>query len=431
MHRQCLILADSTEALVELCGISLIERLLRTVQRCGFRQAIVLSSIPEVITKHLSKPSWARTELELSIRTRPSGPVSVKQIVDVWPDSVPTLLVLQGDTVLDTRLATLLAEQASATALVDSNVPLKMQPLVLSVPATSRGKLCGAALLKHDWASSQDLPLSRALCQGVDQGSLAVLDIATQPLYSKEMRRELRPLWFPAPAPANKKLAERILLNSTQKGALDLPAHLHAPIEQWLVSYLCRTSLRPNQLTGICNIVAWIATYLFATGHLVSGTAIALVVGILDGLDGKQARLKVETSKSGKREHWFDAIFEWSWWTALAYHFRTSGELPQAFGYLFLLLGAEAVDALAKASVLFTYGKLIDELSPFDRLIRLVGGRRNIYIWILAVGVLSGNAAGAFVVMAWWEVVTAAVHIPRAIWAVWLQRRRLPADVAT
>lgn len=430
MHRQCLILADSTEALVELCGISLIERLLRTVQRCGFRQAIVLSSTPEIITKHLSKPSWARTELELSIRTRPSGPVSVKQIVDVWPDAVPTLLILQGDTVLDTRLATLLAEQASATALVDSAVPLTMQQLVLSVPATSKGKLCGAALLKRDWASSQDLPLSQALGQGVEQDALAALDIATQPLYSNEMRRELRPFWFPAPAPANKKLAERILLDSAQKGTLDFPAQLHAPIEQWLVFHLCRTSLRPNQLTTICNIVAWIATYLFATGHLVWGTGIALVVGVLDGLDGKQARLKVETSKSGKWEHWFDAIFEWSWWTALAYHFRISAELPQAFAYLFLLLGAEAVDALAKGSVLFTYGKLIDELSPFDRLIRLVGGRRNIYIWILAVGVLSGKAAGAFVVIAWWEVVTAAVHIPRAIWAVWLRRRRLPADVA-
>jgi 1L-myo-inositol 1-phosphate cytidylyltransferase / CDP-L-myo-inositol myo-inositolphosphotransferase len=323
------------------------------------------------------------------------------------------------------------AEQASATALVDSAVPLTMQQLVLSVPATSKGKLCGAALLKHDWASSQDLPLSQALGQGVEQGALAALDIATQPLYSNELRRELRPFWFPAPAPANKKFAERILLDSAQKGTLDFPAQLHAPIEQWLVFHLCRTSLRPNQLTTICNIVAWIATYLFATGHLAWGTGIALVVGILDGLDGKQARLKVETSKSGKWEHWFDTIFEWSWWTALAYHFRISGELPQAFGYLFLLLGAEAADALAKGSVLFTYGKLIDELSPFDRLIRLVGGRRNIYIWILAVGVLWGNAATAFVVIAWWETVTAAVHIPRAIWAVWLRRRRLPADVAT
>jgi phosphatidylglycerophosphate synthase len=283
-------------------------------------------------------------------------------------------------------------------------------------------------LLRHDWALSQDLPLGRALSEGIDQHFLVALDVAAQPRYSNQMRRELRPFWFPAPTLAQKKLAEHILLDSAQKGSLDLPAYVHAPIEQRLISYLCRTSLRPNQLTAICNFVAWIATVLFATGHLAWGIGIALVVGILDGLDGKQARLKVETSQSGKREHWFDLLFELSWWIALAYYFRSSGELPQAFGYLVLLLGAEGVDALAKGSVLFTYGKLIDELSPFDRFVRLFGGRRNVYIWILAIGLLLGAPAKAFVVMAWWEVVTAAVHIPRAIWAIRARRRRRATD---
>ena len=56
------------------------------------------------------------------------------------------------------------------------------------------------------------------------------------------------------------------------------------------------------------NIVAWAATFLFATGRLGWGTILALAVGILDGLDGKQARVKIETTKAGKLEHWFDAL---------------------------------------------------------------------------------------------------------------------------
>jgi hypothetical protein len=51
---------------------------------------------------------------------------------------------------------------------------------------------------------------------------------------------------------------------------------------------------------------------------------------VLDGLDGKQARLKVETNRTGKIEHWFDAVFEMSWWIALAWHFQASGQLPDA-----------------------------------------------------------------------------------------------------
>jgi hypothetical protein len=117
-----------------------------------------------------------------------------------------------------------------------------------------------------------------------------------------------------------------------------------------------------------------IVTFLLVTGHLGWGLALALVVGVLDGLDGKRARIKIETTKSGKIEHWFDALFEMSWWIALAWHFQVSGQLPGAFGYLLLLIVAEGVDGLAKGSVHFTTGKLIDELGAF-RAPRSTGGR--------------------------------------------------------
>jgi 1L-myo-inositol 1-phosphate cytidylyltransferase / CDP-L-myo-inositol myo-inositolphosphotransferase len=143
--------------------------------------------------------------------------------------------------------------------------------------------------------------------------------------------------------------------------------------------------------------------------------ALALIVGVLDGLDGKQARIKIETTKSGKIEHWFDALFEMSWWIALAWHFQVSGQLPGAFGYLLLLLVAEGLDGLAKGSVYFTTGKLIDELGAFERFVRLVGGRRNVYVWILTIGFLLGAPAKAFIFMAWLQVATATVHLTSAI----------------
>jgi hypothetical protein len=57
---QLFILADAPDALVELFGISLLERLLRTAQRLGFREAVILSKTPAEIAAHLAKPSWAR-----------------------------------------------------------------------------------------------------------------------------------------------------------------------------------------------------------------------------------------------------------------------------------------------------------------------------------------------------------------------------------
>jgi phosphatidylglycerophosphate synthase len=417
----CLVLADSPGALTELCGISTLERLLRTLVRCGIARATVLSSTPKVIAEQLARPSWPRAGMDLTLRTRANGGLRLEQIVDVWPNSAKLLLVVPADAVFDVRLFRLLVSQSGPAVLVDSAAPVRLQPLVASTPNTNRGKICGPSVLRRDWAQEQPRKhsgLERALRSGLENNTLAALDVAAQPSYSLEMRRDLRPLWFPASSPSQKKLAERLLLHSTQKGMPDLPAWVHAPIENFLIARLCKTPITPNQLTVFCNAVAWVTTILFATGQLAWGMALALIVGVLDGLDGKQARVKVETTRAGKLEHWFDAIFEWSWWTALAYHFQVSGHLPGAFRYWLLLLLAEAIDGFAKGSVYFTTGKTIDELGTFERLVRLLGGRRNIYVWILTVGLLLGAPAKAFVLMAWLEAATALVHLPRAAWVL-------------
>jgi uncharacterized membrane protein YhdT len=56
--------------------------------------------------------------------------------------------------------------------------------------------------------------------------------------------------------------------------------------------------------------------------------------------------------------------------------------------------------------------------------VRLLGGRRNIYVWILTIGFLLGNAPGAFALMAWWEAATALVHVVRAIFAISFRQKR-------
>src|SRR6267143_22282 len=84
MRHECVIIADSPGALVELCGISILERLLRTLQRCGIKRATILSSTPKLITEPLTKPSWPRAQLDITLRGRPDAPAPVDQIVRVW-----------------------------------------------------------------------------------------------------------------------------------------------------------------------------------------------------------------------------------------------------------------------------------------------------------------------------------------------------------
>jgi 1L-myo-inositol 1-phosphate cytidylyltransferase / CDP-L-myo-inositol myo-inositolphosphotransferase len=417
MIDECLIITENAGALTELCGISVLDRLLRTLQRCGFQSATVWATEPDAIRTALARPSQFQNQIAIKVRGRESGPLSLKEIVDLSAGTGELFMVVKGDMIFDDRLLRLLATQTTATALIDSAPPESLQQLI-AVPQIDGGWFCGAAVLNKKWAAAQDSLVEESIHKGLAEGAITVVDVAAQPTYSPEMRRPLRPFWFPAPPPSEKLLAEQLILRSAQKGAQDLPAWVHAPIENFLISCLWRTSITPNQLTISCNVIAWTATVLFTTGHLACGLALALLVGVLDGLDGKQARVKIETTSGGKLEHWFDAAFEWSWWIALAYHLQISGKLPAAFWYLFLLLLAEAVDGIAKGTVLFKTGKLIDELSLFERVVRLFGGRRNVYVWILTIGLLFGAPAKAFIVMAWWEVATAILHLPRAAWVL-------------
>ncbi len=418
----CIILADSPGVLVELCGISILERLLRTLQRCEIKRAIILSSRADVVGRALARRSWARAQIDVTVCNGGPVAVTVERIVDVWPKPVKLLLVVRGDTVLDIRLLRLLATQTKSAVLIDRAPPpgSALQELVVSAPEME--KFCGAAVIDYQWTRTQTGSFEETLIRAMTTQQIAAIDVAALSSYSPEMRRDIRPYWFPAPSPSRKKLAERLLLHSAQKGAPDLPAWVHAPIENFLIARLCKTPITPNQLTMFTNAVAWIATILFATGRLGWGLALALIVGVLDGLDGKQARVKVETTKRGKLEHWFDTLFEWSWWISIAYYLQSSGQLAGAFRYLLLLLVAEAIDGILKASVKFTTDRLIDELGAFERLVRLIGGRRNVYVWILTIGFLLGAPGKAFVAMAWLELVTAIVHLPRAVWEIGVKR---------
>lgn len=423
---ECLIIADHPAASVELCGISTMERSLRTLQACGFTRALVLTDSQELMLKARRASSPLRRKIVWNFAAQRTGPVTLEQVVAVWPDDHRNLLVLRGDSVFDARLLRLLRTQDSPVALVDSAVPAKLLLLVSSAPMTNRGRFCGAALLSRDWVTGRSAPLEEALCAGLDDGSLASFDVATQSWYSAELHRDLRAYWFPSPSPVHNKLAENVILDAAQKGTLDIPALVHAPIERFLVSKLCKFLITPNQLTIFSNIVAWSATILFATGHLGWGIAVALAVGVLDGLDGKLARVKLETSKAGKLEHFFDVLFENSWWIALAFYLQSTGKLSGAYHYLLLLLSAEVLAKLARSSILRSSGKSVGELSRFDRIVRLIGARRNVHVWILAVGIVLRNPAGAFVLVAWWEAITAAAHLPRAAWTLWVGRSNVP-----
>src|SRR5437763_16240430 len=58
-----ILIADAPDGLTELCGVNLLERLLRILQRLGFRKAIVFSTTPGIVGAELAKRSWPREQI--------------------------------------------------------------------------------------------------------------------------------------------------------------------------------------------------------------------------------------------------------------------------------------------------------------------------------------------------------------------------------
>jgi 1L-myo-inositol 1-phosphate cytidylyltransferase / CDP-L-myo-inositol myo-inositolphosphotransferase len=416
-----LILANSQDALTDLCGISLLERLRRIVRKLGFAEAMILSNSVESIATHAGKLSWRRGEVALTFREGEIQKVTISKILDYLgaltlpPDG--RVLIVSAGFYCDERLLRVLAEAQTDSALIDSDPP----SLVKSFPEDSGihglDRLPCALLLSRKWLIGKDraVLLQQAVASEAMSGGIALVDAAQQPAYVRSLRRNVRPVFFPAPLPERRAAAERLLQDATQKHVLDFPAIIHGPIEDWLVLRLCRTSITPNQVTLTGAMLGAGVTVLYAFGHLWAGALLALVFGVLDGLDGKLARLKAQTTKLGKREHVLDYFIEMSWWMALAHHFQASSQLRHAYMLLLVFYGADCLERLARRSVVLRLGRHLDDASQFDRLVRFVAGRRNIYTWLFVFCLLIGRAANGFVLLCCWGIASSAIHIFRAI----------------
>ena len=403
-----ILVADAPEALTELCGVNLLERLLRILQRLGFRRAIVFSATPEIVGAELARRSWPRNQITADLVSSATKPLTAQWLLEQSP--ADCFLIIPANIYCDARLLAALCAKDSSVALVDSNPPEFARHLVRNP--------CGPAVITRDFlfALSPTAPFFSELTRKIDHGKIDIVDAAKEDDYIVSMRRHVRPLCFRVPQEQDRRLTERIILDSAQNGTLDLPAYLHAPIETGVISLLCKTRITPNQITIADLIIGCSATAAFAVGRVGLGILAALIFGIVDGLDGKQARVKIETTERGKWEHHLDHLIENSWWAAIAFDLWRGGQLPKVFYFFALLVASHLLDEFAKRRVKMAKGRLLDDITPFDRAFRLIAARRNVYVWILTCGFLLGIFPQNYAFICGWAAFSAAVHLVRSIW---------------
>src|SRR2546423_1828595 len=78
---------------------------------------------------------------------------------------------------------------------------------------------------------------------------------------------------------------------------------------------------------------------------------------------------------------------------ALAYHFHATGQIRYAYVIFFAFFVLHRLERMAIQAVQRRIGRNLDDFAPFDRLVRIVAGRRNIYTWLFAFFLVIGSPA--------------------------------------
>lgn len=243
--------------------------------------------------------------------------------------------------------------------------------------------------------------------------------------YVQTSRRRVPVRLSPWRTMAEVRAAEAAIVADAQKGVLDWPARfIHAPIENLTVRLLWPTAVTPNQISLATFFLGLAAAALFVLGHFASGLVLALVIGALDGVDGKLARTKLMVTPAGEWEHVGDKIVEYGWYLCLGYGLVRTGA-PMAVFYAGLLAAvAMGVDIAICGAAQRRLGRQIDDLGPVERFIRLIGARRNTHMWLLVPFALLGAWDAGLAAIAGSAVLTVFAHLWR--WNL-AERRRLSA----
>lgn len=355
-------------------GITLLERQVRQILKAGAARVLVVApALPEEV-----EARFARDERIVSM---PNAAGLVAHLID----STQPVLVLAPGILLDERLIDHMVQATHAPMLMvfRDNAAKGAERLDAHDHWAGIARL-PANMVAHTVGSLGDWDLTSTLVRKAVEADAKRTEVGALDTYAASRRREVPFVWARPQDEPERQAATDLLIAAAQKGCLDWPARfIHAPIENFAVRLLLDTPVTPNLITVFTIVLGFLAIGAFAAGWLWVGLALILIVGPLDGVDGKLARTRSEFSRWGDLEHVADKIVEYGSFIAMGYWFSTNGHGLAAW----LAAGGIIIFCLSEALKgeffrRFT-GKQLDDWGPFERHFRLVGGRRNTFFWSL------------------------------------------------
>ena len=203
-------------------------------------------------------------------------------------------------------------------------------------------------------------------------------------------------------------------IQQLQKGK-HLMSKLHKPIEDFIVYLLYDLEfIGADHISIITYILAFIVVYFFLQAKVCYALVLALIVGILDGVDGKIARLRGKKTYIGKIEHSFDMLYEQIIYVSWIYYVYTTIPTISVILIGIIFLVSDAFTRHVYMQFKIATGKNLLLMSKLDRKIAKIDGRRNVWFIYMLIGVVIQPIWG-LILMLIHSLLTSIVYVVRAI----------------
>ncbi|MEE8339864.1 MAG: CDP-alcohol phosphatidyltransferase family protein [Xanthomonadales bacterium] len=303
---------------------------------------------------------------------------------------------------------------------------LQRQNTVLSYPGDGRP---AAVIADFDLASScEDYITGRT---DTPPDKLAYITADDLAAFDQALLSAKTPLLEPVLV-GKKQEIENLLYGNAYKGITDLVTKFVWPRPaRTAVHAAANLGLSPNMVTGVGLVLVIAACYLFLHGHYLAGLAAGWIMTFLDTVDGKLARVTVQSSKFG---HLFDHLidlfhppFWYIFWGMSLLELQSVMGFEQGDMYWIIVIGyvagrlVEGMFPLLGNCNVFTW-------KPFDAYFRLFTARRNPCLIILTVSAIIGRPDWGFIVVTCWTVLSTMVLFVRLLQGVVSRLKQGPLE---
>lgn len=245
--------------------------------------------------------------------------------------------------------------------------------------------------------------------------------------FNSRLRKREPPFLLPLTADRLQAIEARVFSGS-YKGVTDfITLYLWPRPARAFTGVCARLGITPNMVTSASLLLVLVAMWAFWHGHYGWGLVAAWIMTFLDTVDGKLARVTLNSSKFGDRfDHSIDLIHPPFWWWAWGVGLPAAGfVLPEYSIVMPVILIGYVVQRAEEGlfQLLFTISPFMWQ--PFDSWFRRITSRRNPNLFILTIATLAGRPDTGLVIVAWWVAICIVIHGVRILQAA-IARRHGP-----